>query len=223
MALIKPGPTIADIRGSINGVTFSRNRAGMIARQRVVPTNPRTANQTLVRDQMADLQAYYRNTLSATEQAQWETAVLTYPRKNKLGDNFQLTPINLFMLVNMPLLMVGGTVLDVPPSVPLAVAMPQPTIAGSTAADLAFTAYDSAPAADDAYIIQVSPPLSVARNYYQGPWAIVFKLKGAVVAPTVLKDAALLAIGEKYAIRTRYTTAAGKVAPPQMFYHTITA
>lgn len=223
MALIKPGPAIADIRGSINGVTFSRNRAGMIARQRVVPTNPRSDAQTLVRDQLTYLQGYFRNSLTATEQAQWETAVATYPRTNKLGDSFKLTAINLFILVNFPLYTCGGTILTTPPAVPLAIGMPQPTIAGSTIADLEITITDPVLSAGDAYLVYVSPPLAQTRNYWQGPWDLTFRVLGAGTFPLVLKAMALLSVGQRYVIRTNYTSVAGKVAPPQYFTHDITA
>ena len=57
MALIKTGPAVAVISGSVGGTVFSRNKGGAYMRNRSIPVNPQSAAQVVVRAAMAFLTA----------------------------------------------------------------------------------------------------------------------------------------------------------------------
>jgi len=46
MAVITPGPLIGDIRGSVNAITFARNKSAMIVRPKPYPKRSKSARQT---------------------------------------------------------------------------------------------------------------------------------------------------------------------------------
>lgn len=60
MATVTFSPLIADIRGKTADVVFSSWKGRNYIRQRVIPANPRTADQTAVRDSLAEAVAIWQ-------------------------------------------------------------------------------------------------------------------------------------------------------------------
>ena len=90
MAKFLPGPAIAEIRGSIGGTVFSRNRYSAYTRNRTVPTVSTTAPAMLAKSRMtAATQAW--QSLTATQRASWEQWALSNPVSNSLGQQQALT------------------------------------------------------------------------------------------------------------------------------------
>jgi hypothetical protein len=102
MARIKFGAIVTDARGSINGVTYARNRGGAYARTKVSPSQPRTGPQVSVRQTVADLVATYKNLVEA-DLISWRDLALLLPRTNSLGDVYFMTGQNTFISCNQSL------------------------------------------------------------------------------------------------------------------------
>lgn len=212
MALIQPGPIASDIRGSMGGSVFSRNRSGLYIRRRVAPVNPQTPSQTQIRDYVAQLQARFRDTLTAAQRAAWAASANASTAKNKLGLGITLTPQNVYLKINTIALKVGLSEIDDPAPPPLGTDAPDITVTGDTTDGLQITALTPALGAGDGFLMQVSPALNQTVNFYKGPWGLVYTTNGVTAPPTVLIIAASLAIGERYHWRYRFLSAAGRIS-----------
>lgn len=116
MATIKTGAVVAEIRGSLGGNVFSRNKGGAYVRQRVKPINPNSPRQAAVRGTFGTLQSAWR-ALTQAEQNTWVAAAENYLTTNKVGDTVKYTPLQLFTRCNMTLLEAGiGQINTINPS-----------------------------------------------------------------------------------------------------------
>lgn len=217
MALFLPGPTVAEVRGSIGGTVYARNRSGMYMRFRAVPTNPATAAQTQVRDWIAELQAAYRDTLTAAQRADWQALAAASAAKNRVGAAIVLTAQNLYVKVNMVALKCSLTRIDDAPLPPVGTDNPVLTVAGTTGAGLTVTDTDSAMGAGDGLLIQCSPRVNPTVNFWKGPWATVTGVNGVQAAPIEVLAAAALAVGDRYHLRARFLDSTGRIANYQTY------
>lgn len=212
MALYRPGPTVAEVRGSIGGATYARNRSGLYIRNRVKPVDPRTTGQINARDRLADLQYTWRNTLTAVQRQSWTDLAAAPFGVNKLGDPIRLTAINHFLQVNTLRLMAGVASLTTAPAIPAGCASPAFTVAGTTATGLKCTAVTPAMTAGDLVFYRISAPHSATRNYFKGPWQYSgFKLDTDAVPWTLIASTSLV-IGQRWFVEFRYLTAAGRIS-----------
>lgn len=215
MALINPGPIASDIRGSMGGSVFSRNRSGLYIRRRVVPVNPATPAQTQARDRVSELQAAFRDVLTATQRALWEALAQQTSAKNKIGLGITLTPQNLYIKINSLVLLAGATRIDDPPIPPAGTDTPTLTWAATTALGVQITAVSPDGPTDAILYAQSSPALNTTVNFYKGPWQSSASDIAAVDAfnvPIQLVPAAGVAIGQRYHVRARYLDPTGRVS-----------
>lgn len=117
MATIKTGAVVAEIRGSLGGNVFSRNKGGAYVRQRVKPINPNSPAQAAVRGVFGTLQAAWRG-LTQAERDSWAEATKAYTAVNRVGDVIQYTPLQLFTRCNMTLLEGGEAQINTIPPAP---------------------------------------------------------------------------------------------------------
>lgn len=106
MASIRFGNGVADVRGSINGTTFSRNANGGYARNRTTPTNPRTGKQVAQRNLLTGLTSAWRELNDAARKT-WIDGAPNFPYKNRLGETSTYTGAQLYTKLNMALLSAG--------------------------------------------------------------------------------------------------------------------
>jgi hypothetical protein len=128
MARIKFSSLVNDIRGSVGGVTFSRNANGAYTRNRTKGTNRKSPGQLSVRASFSGLSAQYRQLGAASAQTFIDMAPL-YPYKNKVGVTSYYTGQQLFMKLNSTLVQNGlpyNTVCSAPATI-------VPTIQGTYA------------------------------------------------------------------------------------------
>lgn len=104
----------ADIRGSIGGTTFARNKAGAYARNRTKPTNPNTDRQSLVRSRFGS-NAFGFSQLTQDQVLAWNQFSQGYPAINRLGESYTPTGKQGYMLCNQNLAMIGQPAITVPP------------------------------------------------------------------------------------------------------------
>jgi hypothetical protein len=180
MALIR-GSILADISGSINGITFQRSRGGLVARNRTTPINPRTALQESNRALFAGVSTLWAS-LNATQIAKWNDSAHAYPATNRLGETYYPSGRQFFMQCNRNLSLIGEqTTIEAPPPDSLP-PLPLAAIALNSAAAAGFittltATIDTDGGADTALsvLMKTTPPMAIARaqsyrNLLRGPY-----------------------------------------------------
>lgn len=142
MAKIKLGAIVAEIRNSINGWVFARNKGGAYIRIKVTPTNPQTAAQVAARARLAQFAQAWRS-LSEDQRAAWQAATSNFEQTDVFGDVISLSGNALYVKLNCNITNAGGSSISVPPT-PL----------GATALGELSVAIDSG---DDEIVLSTSP------------------------------------------------------------------
>jgi len=116
MANIKLGPLVAEIRGALGGIVFSRGAGGAIARTNPKPINPRSPAQQLTRANMAYLSQYWSSTLTDIQRATWRTYAGNTSWTNKVGTAAKISGLAAFVRLNCLLLLGGYTLQPAAPA-----------------------------------------------------------------------------------------------------------
>jgi len=117
MAKIKMGSMVSLASGSVEGMTYSRNRYGPYIRGRATPVNPASAKQTQMRAVFQMVSSGWKALLPAS-QAAWVAWAQTNPITDVLGDKQILTGHAAFCKVNTRMWMLGTSQLTLPPMTP---------------------------------------------------------------------------------------------------------
>ena len=112
----KFGGGVAEARGSIAGTTFSRNKGGSYARQRVTPVNPQTAAQQAQRSRISELATHWGQTLTQAQRDGWVVFAENFPITDVFGDSLVLSGAQGYTRINSRLLAAGQTRIDTAPS-----------------------------------------------------------------------------------------------------------
>lgn len=174
--------------GKLRGIVASHNRGGSYFRGLTVPTNPNTAQQQSVRNNLASLQVTFANTLTGAQRTGWQTYATNTPVTDALGHSITLTGQQMFVKCNSLRLQAGLSVIAAPPGLYglAALTLPVPTIiAAGTTASVAITNTDAwAGEVGGALLIYASRPFGGTINYFKGPYRYAGKVAGAVSPPT---------------------------------------
>lgn len=221
--LVKFGPGIVEARGSIAGVTFSRNKSGAYARARVKPVHPNTAGQVAVKAAMALMSVHWANALSAANRAAWNLYGSNVSMLNKLGEAINLSGQNHFIRSNSILARFGGTMINAGPVVfELPEQDPTMAVSGSEAAQqLSLSWDDGLPWADEdgafIYFYQ-GIPQNPQRNYFAGPWRYLGGVAGVNGAPppgpALFVPKWAIAEGQRQWVYARIFRADGRISEP---------
>lgn len=181
MALTK-STLLAEIRGSIAGSTFGRNRGGIYIRSRSVPINPGSEFQAAVRASLGLLSARWRDTLTNAQRAAWDAYALNTPRTNALGDPINIGGIGAYVRGNVSRIQAGLSIVD---DGPASFGIPEigaVTVAAASATTLSigFDSTDPWASTDDtALLIYVSANQSPAKNFFKGPYRFAQAVEGS--------------------------------------------
>lgn len=107
--LVKFGPAIADARGKIGGLVFSKNRYGSYARTWKKPVNPNSAAQQKVRADMGALVSAWSIDLTQLQRDAWAVYAAAITFVNSLGETITLTGYNQYIRSNIARLNNGMT------------------------------------------------------------------------------------------------------------------
>lgn len=221
MALIKFGGGITEMRGSIAGNVFARNRYGAYVRSRTKPVNPNSTAQGLVRSAMSSVTEYWAHTLTGTQRIAWATYAAAVAMKNKLGETVYLSGFNHFVRGNATRSRLG---LDIIAAGPTTLALPEKdttiAITASVATQKVSIAFDNTQAwateADSHLVLFVGQPQQATRNFFASPWKYAGKVAG-VVAPAPTSPAAIdspytLVLGQRIFAYAMIIRADGRVS-----------
>lgn len=115
MAKILLGATLGDARGSVGGVTYTKNRFGAALRQKVSPVQPRSARVLSIRGLFTNLSKRWFGTLDDAQRLAWIALAAANPRTNVFGNSIILTGLQMYQSLNRNLQNVGETIIDDPP------------------------------------------------------------------------------------------------------------
>ncbi len=115
MALVLFGGGITDMRGSIAGTVFSKNRYGSYARGRTVPVNPNSQRQQKVRNIMGQIVSAWSQICTLAQREAWEVYAKAVNFTNALGQTITLTGYNHYIRSNMARINDGFTRVDAAP------------------------------------------------------------------------------------------------------------
>lgn len=187
----------SDIRGSIDGLTFSRNRFGRVIRAKVAPVNPSSPAQDRIRQLFGDLSHLWSTGIGDDNTTAWHTAATSTTLYDSLGQSYQPTGQNLFISVNMIRRLMGESTLLVPQvggSFPLLY-----TVSGSATAsepptaDTVTVTWTGAASAQQAYAVYAAAPVRHGQRFVARPR---FRWMGYTTGPVYT-----LAIGTNYVAR----------------------
>lgn len=220
MALIKLGALAAEVRGSIGGAVFARNRGGQYVRNRSVPLNPQSVRQIGVRQEFGALANAWSNDLTEAQRTAWATYAANVPIPNSLGENRNVSGINMYTRGNSLLLDCGGAREDDGPTVFTQGPSFTPTItlnaAGDTLTVTNLGGYLPASQGEVGLLIAQGYPQQPGVNFYKSPFR---KISGTMEDadtgfPTAVPLAFPIAPGQVVFIRTATVSVDGRVGVP---------
>lgn len=159
MAKFTPGPTVAEVRGSIGGTVYSRNRYGAYMRFRAKPTVSTTAHALAAKARMTQMTQAWQN-LTAAQRLSWNQWANATPIVGALGESQQLTGHAAFVGVNCRLDCLAAAPITAPPITPAPAPLGSLGMTPDKTAGTCFLAYTPTPigAAERLWITATQQP-----------------------------------------------------------------
>ena len=107
MAKIKFGALAAEVRGSISGVTFARNKGGAYIRNRTTPLDPSSSLQTASRITFRDAVSAWTDSLTLGQRLQWNYYAEQVPYTDVFGEQRYMTGQQRFVQAYTSLIPLG--------------------------------------------------------------------------------------------------------------------
>lgn len=200
MALRVQGAITPIISGSIGATTFSSNKGGDYMKNKVIPLNPTTARQTLIRGLTAGFAQSWRGLTQAQRDA-WNVATINFPVTNRVGNTVILSGEQLYIKLNVVLSNTGSPNILTPPT-PASVINWQSLSLAAALATMTFTALNLAtPAtltvpAGQSLVIYATAPLSAGvSNFKSRLRQIVVFLTGSSTSAATIFAAYVIKYG----------------------------
>ena len=223
MALVKFGGGILEMRGSVGGNTFSRNRYGNYVRSRTKPVDPKSTRQLAARNNIQALTQSWNASLTEAQRAAWALYAENVNVLNALGETISLSGYNMFIRSNAILLGASQSeVHDGPTVFELATSDPSFAVSISEATQNASVTFDNTmdwANEDDAYmVIYQGQPRQATRNFFNGNKRVLGVIEGNATTPPT--SPATIAVDwpvvedHKVAVYGRIVRADGRASEP---------
>lgn len=115
MAKIKLGALTQDVRGTLNGNVFSRNRGGAYVRTKVTPVQPLSEFADFAKQLFGTISQRWSSVLTDEQRSAWEAFAAVHPFVNIFGDSIILTGIAFYQAANRRLMQLTENPIDDPP------------------------------------------------------------------------------------------------------------
>ncbi len=230
MAIIKLGEGVAAASGSLGGVTFSRNRGGPYIRRRVVPVNPNTVQQQVIRSLVSQLTSLWLTTLTAVQRESWDTYANQVPLPNPLGALINVGGLGMYVRSNVPRLQTALPRVDAAPvefnlgdfTAPIITTLVAPNVL-----TLAFTILDDWVNEDDAALLVFGGRgQNDSINFFKGPYRTFPGVLGDATtpptSPEVLTWPFTLSIAQRGFLRVRVTRKDGRLSADARTFRVVT-
>ena len=223
---IKWGALVVDGRGKIGGQVASKNASGAYMKNKVTPSNPQTARQSVVRALFASISAGW-SALSDAQIAGWNEAVSDWTTTNIFGDLKKPTGKALYQRLNNQAQSAG---LSAVTTVPAKLALPNSPITavpiGVTATTLALTGADTS--ASTQVVVFATTPVSSGTKNIKSKLRQIYSAAGDVYSATDAFAAyetkfGAIATGQNIFIGVKYVVSSGQASPLQTQKATISA
>jgi len=184
MAKVGFSPLISDARGSVAAVTFSRSRSGQYTRARVTPRNPKSGSQRAVRAGMTYCRTRWSTVLTDAQRQAWDLLAARYPKRSTIAGMVRLSGQQMHARCGIPAYYYFAWTIDNAPT-DLTVNPPLSLAINSfTHAPFHLTITITGPEAfTNAWIVQVTKPLSAGIRKWTRAIVYIGKLTGGTVYP----------------------------------------
>jgi hypothetical protein len=229
-ALLMLGTLASDIRGSIGGTTYARNRSGAYARNRTKPVNPGTPLQTSNRARFAN-QSNAWGALTPDNRESWVGTANGLTVNNRLGQAYTPSGRQLFLQVNNNLAVIAGTPLVAP-----AADMTPPDIAETIHAEgnvttgsiHALTGVDFSVVAGTYTVVEATPVQANLRTNFNKQFRQIGVFDSSSATPDLVaayeaKFGSTAAVGQVIAFRFKTVSADNGMASASVTYVTTLA
>ncbi len=213
----------AEARGSVAGLTYTRNKFGLVVRAKASPVNPNTDRQQAVRNIFSALAELWTSALSEVQRAAWNLYASNITMKDSQGQDIFLTGFNHFIRSNAVNLAAGGTRVDDGPTI-FTLADTDETLAvtGSEATQLLTVAFDDTEAwvdEDGAFMqVSMSKPQGAGTQFIKGPYRVADFIAGDSVtpetSPVTMTAPWTITEGQVLAVQARILRADGRLSEP---------
>jgi len=216
-------PVYSMASGSIAGIVYSHNWAGKYTRERVVPTNPNSQFQVLVRDAMSWLTSRWKNTLTAGQRELWKVYADQVPLIDKLGDPIYVTALNHYIRSNVERKVLALALFDDAPTTYNLGSLTTPTASGFAPGPPS-TCNVTYSTADDWYasplsrlFIYVSRPMLTSIGYFRGPYRYAGSTVGGTPPPLQVTFPWPAVAGQRVYFRATASTGDGRRSAETFF------
>lgn len=190
MAKINFGTIVNDARGKIDGIVFSRSRAGAYVRGKVSPSQPQTNLQSSRRTFLTQATREWSASLTAAQRGAWDQLAKFTPVKDRFGHTILLTGHQLYVKLNATLLYYAGISEEEPPaslSVPAILSLAVTADASSHTLGIAFT--PTPVPADTTFAVFATPQLPPGRSSVASRYSILGQVLEAGTSPAAMGTA----------------------------------
>ena len=223
MALLKFGGGITEMRGSIAGNVYSRNRYGAYARARTKPINPNTERQQLVRSAISAMTTRWSQTLTPAQRTAWNLYGASVVMTNKLGESINLSGFNHYIRSNAFRSAYNKTIIDAGPTIfEIPTADPVFSIAAAEGGQTITVTFDDTLAwdnEDNGFLVYYQgSPQNAQRNFFGGPWKLLSYTAGVtgvpVASPVIESAVSVITEGQRQWVYARILRADGRMSAP---------
>ena len=177
MAVIRTASIVADIRGSVGDVTYSRNLGGAYVKAKWIPSGAPTQPQLDSQAALTALSQYWDTTVTEAQRICWRNYAQAHPRPGRFGDLRRTTGYHAFLRHNLPWARyTTASLIDDPPTAePCPLPAPAATLAQATdtlTIALPCQPYDPPPAGLILYAYAARPQPAGSYNSH-GVWQIL--------------------------------------------------
>ena len=201
MALIKP--ILGELKGSIGGNTFQGSRYGQVVRQRVIPVDPATPRQAVLRQHLAEVNVSWKSILQGFRNG-WISYAANTPWTNRFGDEVFLTGRLQYIRSNVFNLAAGEPISIGAPELPGLPANPDFSLTCDTTNGLEISDFLIGIGDVDLLGIYHSAPFGQTVNFFKGPFVGSNFITTDTTAPFELIPGAGVVADQKYFVGVRY-------------------
>ncbi len=178
MAKIKFSALVSDVRNSLNGSTFARNRGGNYFRNKTTPINRQTDAQMVLRNAFGNIAQAWQG-LTESERQTWNDAVPDFSYQDQFGDTRNLSGAQLHQKLNQNLAVVGvAPITTAPIKVPVFQIGSASVVTSAATQDMDLTISPSPIPAGISIVVQATRPVSAGRSFLKNEYRTIHVITG---------------------------------------------
>jgi hypothetical protein len=180
MAKVKFGSAVAEVRGSIGGLTYARNAGGAYIRSRISPIQRNTTRQNQAKSIFSAAVNTWTNTLTSFERDGWNTYASAVPYTDVFGmsRNYsgQQSYVRCYIAsvnagVEVSAIAAAPTIYTEAEGIEAAnLTAAQGAVAADSTVSFVNTLSPADATAGDMLLLYIGGPVTAATNYFKGPY-----------------------------------------------------